>query len=41
MDENRTDYEPWAVNSIQALAIEMNALTMNDVVMYYKKIHLS
>ena len=40
-DENRTDYEPWALNSIQALAIEMNALRMYDVLLYYKKIHLS
>ena len=38
-DENKTDYEPWSLNSIQALAIEMKAFISNDIMMYYKKIH--
>ena len=40
-DENRVDYEPWALNSKKALAIEMKLFTENDVIMYYNKSHLS
>lgn len=36
-DDNRCDYEPWAFNSIEALAIELNVLNKDGVQMYYNK----
>ena len=36
-DENRIDYEPWAYNSLDALAIELGLYEQTGITMYYKK----
>ena len=36
-DENRIDYEPWAYNSLDALAIELGLYEQPGITMYYKK----
>lgn len=40
-DDDRTDYEPWALNSLESLAIELKLLDKNGVKMYYNKSYLS
>ena len=34
-DEDRVDYEPWAYNSLEALAMELGLFEDEDVQMYY------
>lgn len=36
-DEDRVDYEPWAYNSLDALAMELGLFEDEDVQMYYSK----
>ncbi len=36
-DEDRVDYEPWAYNSLDALAMELGLFEDEDVQMYYGK----
>ena len=36
-DEDRSDYEPWAYDSIKALACQLKLCDEKNVVMYYNK----
>ena len=36
-DEDRTDYEPWAYNSIKALACELKLCNEKKIKLYHKK----
>ena len=40
-DEDRVDYEPWAYNSLDALAMELGLFEDEDVQMYHNKCHTS
>ena len=36
-DDDRIDYEPWAYDSLESLAIELNALKKEGVTLYYNQ----
>jgi len=40
-DEDRVDYEPWAYNSLDALAMELGLFEEEDIQMYHNKCHTS
>lgn len=40
-DDDRTDYEPWAYNSIKALAYELKLCDEKGIELYHKKKYVS